>query len=299
MPTVTSIANQAVFDLPWLVAQEAGLFAQEGLEVVFLPQTPWDAQRPLETDPGQVPPFWQYTAFEAQAATAFNACEWGQVRRAEASTSGGRIVTLRPAIVSQAIIVRPDSPLTHVQALRHKTIAVNFHAGSHYLTLQLLEGFMEREAIRVVHVGQAPGRYRALWEGRVDATTVMEPYIALAEKQGCHVLAEGVYVGAEILSPALDTATATGMYRAITRAVDMITAAKASYLHHLIAEVPADLGTLTPTDFHLPRLCYAAPRPYPPEEFARTYAWMVSWGLIPADATYERLVDNRIGVVSR
>jgi NitT/TauT family transport system substrate-binding protein len=94
MPTVTSIANQAVFDLPWLVAQEAGLFAQEGLEVVFLPQTPWEAHRPLETDPGQVPPFWQYTAFEAQAATAFNACEWGQVRRAEASTRGGRIVTL-------------------------------------------------------------------------------------------------------------------------------------------------------------------------------------------------------------
>ncbi len=57
MPHVTSIANQAVFDLPWLVAQQEGLFAREGIEVVFLPQTPWDAQRPPETDPGQVPPF--------------------------------------------------------------------------------------------------------------------------------------------------------------------------------------------------------------------------------------------------
>jgi NitT/TauT family transport system substrate-binding protein len=161
----------------------------------------------------------------------------------------------------------------------------------------LLEGFMEREAIRVVHVGQAPGRYRALWEGRVDAATVMEPYIALAEKQGGHVLAEGVYVGAEILSPALDTATATGLYRAITRAVDLINTAKARYLHHLIAEVPPDLGTLTPADFHLLRLRYTAPRPYPEEEFDRTAAWMVSWGLLPADATYERLVDNRIGVL--
>ena len=58
-------------------------------------------------------------------------------------------MTLRPALVSQAIVVRPDSPLTRVQTLRYKTIAVNFHAGSHYLTLQLLEGFMEREAIQV------------------------------------------------------------------------------------------------------------------------------------------------------
>jgi NitT/TauT family transport system substrate-binding protein len=297
MPTVTSIANQAVFDLPWLVAQEAGFFAEEDLEVVFLPQTPWDAHRPLETDPAQVPPFWQYTAFETHAATAFNACEWGQVRRAEASSVGGRIVTLRPALVSQAIVVRPDSSLTHVQALRHQTIAVNFHAGSHYLTLQLLEGFMEREAIQVVHVGQAPGRYQALWEGRVDAATVMEPYIALAGKHGCHVLAEGVYVGAELLSPALDTDTANGLYRAITRAVRRINADKTPYLHHLIAELPADLGTLSPADFHLPRLRYTAPRPYPPEEFVHTVAWMRSWGLIPEDATYERLVDNRIGVV--
>jgi len=39
--------------------------------------------------------------------------------------------------------------------LRNKTIAVNFHAGSHFLTLQLLEGFMAREEIKVVHMGQA------------------------------------------------------------------------------------------------------------------------------------------------
>jgi hypothetical protein len=40
MTQVTSIANQAVFDLPWLVAQQEGLFAQEAIEAVFLPQTP-------------------------------------------------------------------------------------------------------------------------------------------------------------------------------------------------------------------------------------------------------------------
>jgi len=120
------------------------------------------------------------------------------------------------AVLSQFVVLT-GSPITHVQALRHTPIAVNFHAGSHYLTLQLLEGFLEREAMQVVHVGQAPGRYRAMWEGRVEATTVMEPYIALAEKQGCHVLAEAVYVGAELLAPTLDTETANSVYRAITQ----------------------------------------------------------------------------------
>ena len=296
MPQVTSIANQAVFDLPWLVAQQEGLFAQEDLEVVFLPQTPWDAQRPPETDPGQVPPFWQYTPFEAREAVAFNACVWGQVRRAHASTIGGRIVTLRPAIVSQAIVVRPDSSITHVQALRHQPIAVNFHAGSHYLTLQLLEGFLEREAIQVVHVGQAPGRYQAMWEGRVEATTVMEPYIALAEKQGCHILAEAVYVGAEILSPRLHTDTANRLYRVITRAVELITAGPRRHLHHLITDLPPEWRPLlTPEDFHLPRLRYVAPQPYPAEAFEHTYRWMRSWDLVPEGASYGQLVEQRVG----
>ena len=296
MKTVTSIANQAVFDLPWLVAQQEGLFAQEDLEVVFLPQTPWDAQRPPEHDPGQVPPFWQYARFEAQQAAAFNACEWGQVRRAQASAVGGRIVTLRPALVSQAIVVRPDSPITHVQALRHKTIAVNFHAGSHYLTLQLLEGFMEREAIRVVHLGQAERRYQAMRNGEVDAAMLMEPYIALAEKQGCHEVIAGSYIGSEMFAPDVDPETAAALNRTIIKAVSLINTNKRKYLHHLIADLSAEhRALLTPEDFHLPRLRYVEPRPYPVEEFERTYQWMRSWDLIPEGATYDRLVDARVG----
>ena len=122
MPQVTSIANQAVFDLPWLVGQQEGLFAQEDLEVVFLPQTSWDAQRPPNRARAGAALLAVY-ALRSAEAVAFNACEWGQVRRAHASTIGGRIVTLRPAIVSQAIVVRPESPITHVQAMRHTPIA--------------------------------------------------------------------------------------------------------------------------------------------------------------------------------
>jgi hypothetical protein len=37
------------------------------------------------------------------------------------------------------------------------------------------------------------------------------------------------------------------------------------------------------------------PRPYPEEEFQRTRNRMLSWGLAPQYASYEQLVDNRIG----
>jgi NitT/TauT family transport system substrate-binding protein len=50
-----------------------------------------------------------------------------------------------------------------------------------------------------------------------------------------------------------------------------------------------------PEDFRLARLRYVEPRPYPEEEFEKTYQWMVSWGLIRPDLAYAELVDNRIG----
>jgi len=296
MQKVTNEYSQAVFNLPWLVAQEEGLFAAEGIEVEFLRARQWVADRPPEPDPTQVNPFWRHAPFEEQATASFNACEWGQIRRSHDTTVGGRIINLRAAIACQSIFVRPDSPLTHPQALRQKTIAVNFHAGSHYLALQLLEGFMARDDIKVVHLGQAALRFQAMLNGTVDAAMLMEPFIALAEKHGCHEIIEGFYVGSEMFAPTLERETAAALQRAITKAVQLLNANKTKYLHHLMADVPPDLGTLTPADFRLSRLRYVAPRPYPVEEFERTYHWMRSWGLVPEGATYESLVDNRVGV---
>lgn len=287
--------SQAVFNLPWLVAEEEGFFSQEGLEVEFLRSKDRDAGLPPESDPTQVDPFWRHAPFEELAAQSFSACEWGQIRRSHDSTAGGRIITLRPAVISQAIFVRPDSPITHPPMLRDKTIAVNFHAGSHFLTLQLLEGFMERNEIKVVHMGQARLRYQAMLDGQVDAAMLMEPFLALAEKTECNLIVEGHYAGSEMMSPDMDAPTAGAISRAIGQAVKSINADKKKYLHHIIDDLPPELRVLTPEDFRLSRLRYVEPRPYPMEDFERTRAWMLGWGLVPQDATFEDLVDNRVG----
>ncbi|MPZ49268.1 MAG: ABC transporter substrate-binding protein [Dehalococcoidia bacterium] len=295
MKKITSEYSQVVFNLPWLVAQDEGLFAKEGIEVQFVRSPGWDATRPVITDPVQVDPFWRHKPFEESAAEFFNACEWGQIRRSNDSEVGGRIVMLRAAMGNQVIFVRGDSPITHPQMLREKTIAVNFHAGSHYLTLQLLEGFMARDEIKPVHLGQARLRYQALMDGTVDAATLMEPYTALAESQGCRPIIEGYYAGSEISAPDVDEETNQAINRAVCAAVDRINADKARYVRYLIDDLPDELrGLVRPSDFRLARLHYVYPRPYPEDEFERTRRWMLSWGLVPESACYEDLVDTKI-----
>ena len=68
------------------------------------------------------------------------------------------------------------------------------------------------------------------------------------------------------------------------------------FLRHLTDEVPADIVRLDPSDLHLPRLRYNYPEPYSPAEFKRTHDFMVAWGLIKPESTFDKLVDVRVAV---
>ncbi len=307
--TVRSEITSVVHSLPWLIARDEGLFAEEGLvaEFVYAPQRgSWRntsgtgpgniTGRDLVSDHRAVDSIGVHLIFEEGACEIYRACEWGQVRRSQDSARGGRIIGKRPAVSTQAILVRPDAPMNYPQELRNKVVGVNFHAGSHYLALMFLEGFLARHEINVVHAGRPLERYEALMSGKVDAVGLMEPWIALAEKMGCKSLGEAHYIGAEIASADMDRETYARLQRAIIRAVGLFNADKKKYLRYLIDEVPPEVGRLTPEDFHLPRLRYIEPAPYSEAEFRKTYEWMLGWGLINEDMTYEDLVDNRISL---
>ena len=53
MKRVINEFSQAVFNLPWLVAQEEGLFAQEDIEVEFLRARQWDTVPHLSVSSGK------------------------------------------------------------------------------------------------------------------------------------------------------------------------------------------------------------------------------------------------------
>ena len=289
--------NNAVFSLPDIVAKAEGYFEQEGLDVeLVLPQkrkASIEAAGAPITDHTAIQSFLWHEGIEKGEFSVYHACEWGQMRRTQDTCTGAKVITKRAAVSTQAIIVRPESRINVPQDLRNVDVAVNFHAGSHYITLGMLSGFMTREEVKVVHIGVPNQRFKALAEAKIQAAAVMDPWISLAEKMGFKVICEAFYNGLEVADTSVDEEIFTALHRAHIKAVDKINSNIKPYLHHLVAEVPADYK-FTAADLHLPRLRYNYPEPYAAAEFQRTHDWMVEWGLINKESTFDKLVDVRV-----
>jgi len=282
--------------LPELVAYDEGLFAAEGLEVEFVrrgEKAPTRADRGI-TSPVQVSPFGSHgSSLETGRAAMFNACECGNFTRVEHSNVGGRQLGRRAIVTFGAIAVPPWSDVYTPQQLAHKVVGVPYHAGTHYLALALLEGFVRRDEIRTCLAPNLSGlRYQALMNNEVDATTLTEPYITVAEKAGCRIIVAAPYHGTEVATAEVDADTYRAFNRAVREAVRRINADKRKYLHYFIdyhKDDPA-VAQLSVDDLRPSRIVLVDPAPIPEEEARRTYEWMRSWGLL-GEISWQELCD--------
>ena len=269
-----------------LVADDEGLFAEEGIEIEWVKR----ANSPREVDPKITTPdglsaFASHgEAFEKGGADMYNACEWGNYRRVQDTEAKGRQLGRRSIMVWAGIVVAPGSDVYSPQQLANKQVAVPYYFGTHYLTYQMLEGFLPRDLIQTCRAPNgSSSRYDALINGDVEATTLTEPYLTLAEKNGCRIIIEGMYHGTEVASDDIDADTYAAFNRAVKKAVRMINADKRKYMQYFIdrhlGQHPG-IESLTVSDFRLSRLQMVDPAPIPEEELQRTYDWMRSWGMI-------------------
>jgi NitT/TauT family transport system substrate-binding protein len=296
--------SNAVFSLPYHVAKEEGYFAAEGYDVELIPagsgrdrdkEVP---EQPIE-DHRLVKSYGWHEGIEKGEFCMYRACEWGQIRRTQDSGKNVKVVSKRAAIATQALVVRSDAPYNVPQDLRGRTVAVNFHAGSHYITLSMLGGSMnDKHDVRAVHVGGPKQRLRFLEEGRVECAAVMEPWITVATKRGLKIIAEAFYEGAEVATPEVDPRMYAAITRAINKAVTKINQDIRPYLKYMIREVPTDIAQLTEADFYLPRFRYVAPRPYTRDEYQYLHDWMTSWSLLDPQSDYDRIIDIKRAVAS-
>jgi NitT/TauT family transport system substrate-binding protein len=148
----------------------------------------------------------------------------------------------------------------------------------------MLEGFLPRQAINVCHAPNGSrNRFNLMMKGDIEATTLTEPYITLAEKKGCRIICSALFHGTEVASQRVDAETYGAFNRAVRAAVRRINADKRAYLHYFIdyhkAKDP-EIGTLRPEDLRESRIVVCDPAPIPAEEMQRTYEWVKSWGML-------------------
>ena len=231
---------------------------------------------------------------EQGKADLYNACEWGNYCRVQDTKVGSRQVGRRGIVTYAGIVVRPDSEVFTAQQLAKKSVGVPFYFGTHYLALHLLEGFMPREDIRLCRTSNGSReRFNAMMKGEVEAVTLTEPYVSLAEKKGCRVICSAFYHGTEVASDRVDGETYAAFNRAVCEAVKRINSDKAAYLHYFIDYHRKDpeIAALTPTDLRAGRIVVCDPAPIPAEEMQRTYDWLKGWGMLEQTATPLALVN--------
>ena len=294
--TIRISMMNAVHDLSVLVARDEGLFSEQGLDVEVVDAVGTARANPVgDALHGKIFDRSLETLYNSGGIDQYRMCEWGVMKRTvEAIQSGqrpARIVALGAAMTKMAIITFPNSGIYEPEQLKDKPIAVSPYNGSHFTTLKMLEGFIEKSHINTIHAGTMLERMEAVRRGEVAAANVMEPWISVAEKQGFRVLMESHTTRAEAASDDLDGPTLAAMFRAQARAAEMINNDPSKYVHYFVDEAK---GHLESQDLNTSRLLYASPAPYTAERFEDTYRWMRSYpDLIASGATYEEVVDNR------
>src|SRR5262249_19076545 len=169
-----------------LVAFDEGLFEKEGLAIEWADRDK-DADTAAQlhiTSHAGVTPFASHgKLLEQGKADLYNACECGNYSRVGDTRVASRQVGRRSIVTFAALMVRGDSPVQTPQQFADRQIGVPFYFGTHYLTLQMLEGFVPRDRIRLGRVPNGSrARFDLLMNGDIAATTLTEPYVTLAEK---------------------------------------------------------------------------------------------------------------------
>src|ERR1700687_3045148 len=274
----------AIHDLPLLVARDEGFFRDEGLDVEIL-KTPGTGQHGSDHQALRDNVFSRTmeSLYEGGQCDQFRMCEWGIMKRAvESNVEDGhrpaKIVALGSAMSSFAIVTDPKLGIYEPEQLKNEPIAVSPFNGSHFTMLKMMEGFVKRSDIKWTNEGTHKERIAALRAGRVKAVSLMEPWISVAEKEGCRVLIESHSTRSEAAGEELDGPTLAKMFRAEARAAEAIQKQPEKYAHYLLEEAG---GRVALRDLRLSRVINASPVPYTRERFDDNYQLTVGWRLVP------------------
>jgi hypothetical protein len=114
--------------------------------------------------------------------------------------------------------VRPDSPIRDPADLADVPIAVGMRAGSHFNVPYRLEGILPLDRIKTVNVGGFGARLMALLDGEVEASSLLDPQISMAEELGLRRVIANTFKTLWVVPPEADRAMVDAYFRVLQRA---------------------------------------------------------------------------------
>ena len=221
------------------VAQEQGYFADEGLDYEFnVSYLEVGRSSVAHAEAGEM----KEGAYEHYATGASGkrdrscACHWA-VNQAAVDQRGrmwGHAYSVSPA----GIYVASDSGIRSPEDLAGVDIAVGYHSGSHFSTLQTMEVFLQPEAISLRFLGYPYDRVDALLDGSVQAANIWGAPTYLVEQQGFRKVVDATFMQAFMFSDDIDPADVERYFNALKRAQMDIDLAPERYKHFFLNEIP-------------------------------------------------------------
>jgi NitT/TauT family transport system substrate-binding protein len=265
------------------VAEEKGYFRDEGLDYEFVvkPIVTWAAEvQRVEAAPSDI----RRGAFESfedgRGCNLSAACHW-TVNMA-ASAGHGKMWSEAYSISPSGIFVPPDSSLRRPEDLAEIPVTVGYHSGSHYSTLQGLEQFLPRAAIKLHFGGLLLDRLALLVDGKVPAVSLFGAPFYVAEQLGCKKILDTTFMIGHLVTDAADLDDVNKYFKALRRAQHAIDLELEAYKHYFLRELPERYHSLIDVRQFGPgeRLVF---EPYPQAAFERTRQWIDSWDLFPPE----------------
>jgi ABC-type nitrate/sulfonate/bicarbonate transport system substrate-binding protein len=260
------------------IAHEHGYFRDEGLDYEF--QAGLSAARARQVDASGKVAEMQSGAFESYRAGGGNkgvksdiscACHW-TVNQAAAQHIGrmwGKSYVVTPG----GIMVPPESPITRAEQLAGQEIAVGYHSGSHFTTIQALEPFVAREDISLKFVGSVWARVDIGIARDLPATSVWGLTYLVLEQLGFRKVADTTFMIGFMFPEGVEPADVEKYMNGLRRAQIDLDLAPEKYKHLYLNEIPERYKAMVDV-----RRFSAGERivflPYTEATFAATQAWL-------------------------
>jgi NitT/TauT family transport system substrate-binding protein len=199
------------------------------------------------------------------------ACHWA-VNQA-AGDSAGRMWGRCYSVLPSGVYVSPNSSISGPQDLAGVDIAVGYHSGSHFSTIQAMEPFLDTEDIKLRFGGMPYDRVDALLSGAVPAAAIWSAPTYLVEQQGCRKIVDTTFMAGFMFDFETEPTDVEKYFNALRRAQMELDLEPEPYKRHYLKEIPErfhgmiDVRRFGPGE----RIVFL---PYTSDSYERSQRWM-------------------------